>query len=174
AYRFARIAKFVVGWASHLYYWVYPGLMVGVTAVVLGYVVGQLWPETFSANVPSPLFMFAFCAVMSYGVAYICFRGVSGTRAVNAAINVIQISALIVFSVIAIGYRMNHPEGSMGLTLDANGNPAPAVVSYAQPIQNVPDPSNNNAPVTKFMYHGSASSVVAPHAFSYVVIQACI
>src|SRR6202049_2565606 len=24
AYKFARIAKFVVGWASHLYYWIYP------------------------------------------------------------------------------------------------------------------------------------------------------
>ena len=24
AYRFARIAKFIIGWASHLYYWVYP------------------------------------------------------------------------------------------------------------------------------------------------------
>src|SRR6202045_4608752 len=34
AFKFARVAKFVVGWASHLYYWVYPGLMVGVTALV--------------------------------------------------------------------------------------------------------------------------------------------
>src|ERR1700759_4732781 len=33
AYRFARLAKFITGWASHLYYWVYPGLMVGVTAL---------------------------------------------------------------------------------------------------------------------------------------------
>ena len=31
---FARIAKFTVGWASHLYYWGYPGLMVGVTASI--------------------------------------------------------------------------------------------------------------------------------------------
>src|SRR5206468_12397378 len=36
------------------------------------------------------------------------------------------------------------------------------------------DPNNNNAPVTKFQYHSTAGSVVAPHAFSYVVIQACI
>src|SRR5437764_334893 len=25
AYKFARVAKFIMGWASHLYYWVYPG-----------------------------------------------------------------------------------------------------------------------------------------------------
>src|SRR6476620_11476238 len=51
--RFARVAKFTVGWASHLYYWGYPGLMVGVTALVSGYVMGQIWPATFSAAVPS-------------------------------------------------------------------------------------------------------------------------
>ena len=34
AYRFARIAKFVTGWASHLYYWVYPGVMVATIGVM--------------------------------------------------------------------------------------------------------------------------------------------
>src|SRR5512135_598993 len=57
AYRFARLAKFIVGWASHLYYWVYPGVMVGVTGLVAGYLLGQLFPSTFNAAVPSPLFM---------------------------------------------------------------------------------------------------------------------
>ncbi len=28
AFRWARIYKFMVGWASHLYYWIYPGVMV--------------------------------------------------------------------------------------------------------------------------------------------------
>ncbi len=103
--KFARMAKFTVGWASHLYYWGYPGLMVGVTALVVGYVVGQIWPDTFNAAVPSPLFMMLFCIVFPFGVGYIAYRGVSGTTAVNAAVNVVQISALVVFSVMAIGYR---------------------------------------------------------------------
>src|SRR5215813_8872472 len=120
AFKFARIAKFIVGWASHLYYWVYPGLMVGVTALVVGYVLGQLWPDTFSATVPSPLFMIVFCPLFAFGVAAICYRGVSGTTAVNAAINAVQITALVVFSIIAIGYRLNHPQGSVGITLDPN------------------------------------------------------
>src|SRR6266513_6026384 len=60
AYRFARIATFVTGWASHLYYWVYPGLMVGVTALVVGYMVGSIWPDTFNPAVPSPVFMIVF------------------------------------------------------------------------------------------------------------------
>jgi basic amino acid/polyamine antiporter, APA family len=204
AYKFARIAKFIVGWASHLYYWVYPGLMVGVTSLVVGYVLGQLWPEVFNASVPSPLFMIVFCPIFAFGVAYICFRGVSGTTAVNAAINVIQIAALVTFSLIAIGYRLNHPQGSVGITLDPSGAPITKVVatdkdgapvkdaqgnfvfaktpdgkdqdftvSYSEPLQTTTD-ANTKESVTKFQYHGGATSVVSPHSFSYVVIQACI
>ena len=52
--------------------------------------------------------MIGFCVLFAFGVAYIAYRGVNGTTGVNVAINVIQISALLVFSVIAIGYRMSH------------------------------------------------------------------
>src|SRR6476659_2089041 len=86
AYKFARIAKFITGWASHLYYWVYPGCMVGVTAILSGYLLNQFFPDTFSGSFNSPLFMFLFCFAFALGVAYIAFRGVSGTTAVNMAI----------------------------------------------------------------------------------------
>src|SRR5690349_13503109 len=65
AYRFARVAKFFTGWASHLYYWVYPGCMVGVTAILGGYLASQLWPNTFSGVYNSPLLMFLFCIVFA-------------------------------------------------------------------------------------------------------------
>src|SRR5271155_730657 len=117
AYKFARVIKFFTGWASHLYYWVYPGLMVGVTAILAGYLANQFWPDTFSATYNSPLFMWIFCAVFSLMVGYIAFRGVNGTTAVNMAINIIQISALIIFTVIAIAFRVQHPEGSTGYQL---------------------------------------------------------
>ena len=120
AYRFARVAKFFTGWASHLYYWVYPGCMVGVTAILIGYLASQLWPNTFSGVYNSPLLMFLFCIVFAIGVGYIAFRGVNGSTGVNVAINIIQISALIVFSIIAIGYRASHPEGAKAIHL-SNG-----------------------------------------------------
>ena len=129
AYKFARIAKFMVGWASHLYYWAYPGLMVGTTALLAGYMIGSIWPDTFNNAIPSPLFMIIFCPIFSFGVAYICFRGVTGTTAVNTAINVIQITALVVFSVMAIGYRASHPQGAAGITLDPNGSPITTVIA---------------------------------------------
>ncbi|HLX69997.1 MAG TPA: APC family permease [Verrucomicrobiae bacterium] len=134
AYKFARIAKFFTGWASHLYYWVYPGCMVGVTAILGGYLLNQLFPNTFSSSYNSPLFMFLFCIIFAFGVAYIAFRGVGGTTGVNAAINVIQISALIVFSVIAIAYRLNHSQGSVGWHL-SNG----IAVTYNVDSVNVTD-----------------------------------
>src|SRR5262245_21227093 len=205
AYKFARVAKFIVGWASHLYYWVYPGLMVGVTALVVGYMVGSIWPDTFNAAVPSPLFMIVFCPIFAFGVAYIGYRGVSGTTAVNTAINVIQISALVVFSVIAVGYRLNHPQGSVGITLDPNGAPITKVIAtdkdgkpvkdaqgnfvvaktpdgkeqdftvdYSMPLQKGPSADDPKVMVDQFQYHGSAASVVSPHNFNYMFIQACI
>ena len=207
AFRFARVVKFFTGWASHLYYWVYPGCMVGVTALLVGYLSGYLFPDTFSGVYNSPLEMYLFCIVFALGVAYIAYRGVGGTTAVNAAINVIQITALIVFSVMAIGYRMQHPEGSRGWTLDPGGNPInvvlktddkgvpikdakgdyvadknpdgtdkPFLVSYAPEgaMPTVPDPADPKSKITQFQYHTSAKSVIQPHAFSYMVIQACI
>src|SRR5580704_3125308 len=99
AFKFARIAKFVTGWASHLYYWVYPGCMVGVTAILAGYLASIFWPDTFSGSYNSPLFMILFCIVFALGVAYIAYRGVTGTTGVNTAINVIQITALIIFAI---------------------------------------------------------------------------
>ena len=32
--QWARIAKFIVGWISHLYYWIYPGIMVAFSATL--------------------------------------------------------------------------------------------------------------------------------------------
>jgi amino acid transporter len=212
AFRFARIAKFIVGWASHLYYWVYPGVMVTVTALLVGYLAGQLFPSVFNAAVPSPVLMILFCIVFPLFVGWIAYSGVNASTAVNLAINVIQISALIVFTVIAIAYRVNHVEGSKGITLDPNGTPVSKVIatattkddkgvettapvkdkdgnfvfeknadgtekdytlSYAadKAVDKGADPKN---PTDTFQFHPNAVSVIAPHGFSFIFVQACI
>ncbi len=234
AYKFARIAKFITGWASHLYYWVYPGVMVGVTAILGGYLLNQFWPDTFSGTYNSPLFMVLFCIVFALSVAYIAYRGVTGTTAVNVVINIVQISALLVFSVIAIGYRVQHPQGSTGYHLsngvavnyqvaqvvqkDDKGNPVPVLDANGKPTldkdnkpvytmvdatdekTSMPVPADKDgkavadpklaAPFTvdyvdgaitkddkgnpTFNYHKNAASVVAPHGFNFIFIQAAI
>ena len=69
-----------------------------VTAMLVGYLSGYLFPNTFSGVYNSPLEMYGFCIIFAIGVSYIAYRGVNGSTAVNIAINVIQITALVVRS----------------------------------------------------------------------------
>ncbi len=140
AYKWARIYKFMVGWASHLYYWVYPGVMVCVTSIFIGYIAGQLFPTKFNEAEGSPLLMILFCAIFAFGVAYIAYRGVVGATAVNVTLNIIQITALIIFSCMAITHRLHVKEGDPDWTLDSNGVP----VQYVQDtVPNmIPDPKD--------------------------------
>jgi basic amino acid/polyamine antiporter, APA family len=156
AYRFARIAKFVIGWASHLYYWVYPGVMVATMGVMIGYIVGSIAPSGMNASVPGPVFMALIAIIFSYVVAYIAFQGVTGSTNVNIAINGIQIVALLFFSALAISYRLGHPAGSTGLALDGTTK----TLSYA---------FNGNAPA-----HPNAISVILPHNFNWLMLQATV
>ena len=137
-------------------------------------------------------------------------------------INIVQISALLVFSVMAIAYRLQHPDGSKGFQLvngtpvdyvvaqeqvvedgkpkvDADkhpvlqnkidektgdpvpemkdGKPVPFVLSYAPDQAVTMEPADADHPkelTQHFKFHASAGSVVAPHGFSYMFIQACI
>jgi len=202
AWRYARLSKFIVGWGSHLYYWVYPGVMVGVMGVLCGYLVGTLWPNVMSASTPGPLFMMLVAVVFSFVVAYIASRGVNGSTAVNVAINVIQISALVVFSVLALGYRMNHPPGSIAYQFDSASSEAYTYEFLTQPVtangqttdtivrdaNGVPKPKLDAAgkPVPfrisypekddkgNFLSHPTASSVPAPHNWGWVFVQATV
>jgi amino acid transporter len=107
----------------------------------------------------------------------------------------------------AIAYRVQHPEGSRGFTLDPDGKPIdvvlkvdakgtpikdaagnyvvdknadgtdkPFTLTYApdSAMSTAPDPANPKQNITSFQYHPDAKSVVSPHAFSYIIIQACI
>ena len=202
AWPYARISKFIVGWGSHLYYWIYPGVMVGVMGVLVGYLTGTIWPSFMSASNPGPMFMMAVAIAFSFAIAYIAHRGVNGSTSVNVAINVIQISALLVFSVMALGYRMNHPVGSQAYQFDStsgdaytyefatekqmvNGQATDAIVRDSA---GVPKPKVDAAgkPVPfqiaypekdekgNFLSHPKASSVTGMHNFGWMFVQATI
>jgi basic amino acid/polyamine antiporter, APA family len=202
AWPYARLAKFIVGWGSHLYYWIYPGVMVGVIGVISGYLVGTLWPNFMSASNPGPMFMMAVAVFFSFAVAYIAYRGVNGSTSVNIAINVIQISALLVFTVIALGYRMNHPPGSVALQFDsqtsaaynyefattttmvngqatdtivrdANGVPQPKLDSAGKPVPyHISYPEKDSSGA--FVSHPTPGSVIRMHNFGWMFVQATI
>jgi basic amino acid/polyamine antiporter, APA family len=202
AWPFARLSKFIVGWGSHLYYWIYPGVMVGVMGILCGYLVGTLWPSFMSASNPGPMFMMAVAIATSFGVAYIAYRGVNGSTAVNIAINVVQISALLVFSVMALGYRMNHPPGTEAwqfdsmsgdaytyefatekqtvngqstdvIVRDAAGVPKPKLDAAGKPVPfKIAYPERDEK--GNFQSHPSAGSVVGIHNMGWLLVQATI
>jgi amino acid transporter len=202
AWRYARLSKFIVGWGSHLYYWIYPGVMVGVMGILCGYLVGTLWPNLMSASNPGIVFMMLVAVAFSFVVAYIASRGVTGSTAVNVAINVIQISALVVFAVVALGYRANHPPGSIAYQFDSTSGDAYTYEFQTQPVtaggqttdtivrdaSGVPKPKlDADGKVVpfriaypekddkgNFLSHGSASSVVSPHNFGWMFVQATV
>jgi amino acid transporter len=108
-FRFARLSKFVVGWASHLYYWVYPGVMVGFMGILITYLV-QSFAPSFGTGPGAPFEFIAVCVVFAAIVGTIAYIGVTSSTLAAIIINVIQILALLVFSVVAIVFRITHPE----------------------------------------------------------------
>jgi APA family basic amino acid/polyamine antiporter len=196
AFKYARVAKFIVGWGSHLYYWVYPGVMVATTGIFVGYVIGFFYPSFISASNPGPVFMGLIAIVFSFFVAWIAQKGAGASTAVNMAINVIQISALLVFSVLALQYRASHPTGAAAFNYDgqslatytfqfatnpkdgsiirdASGVPQPQLDKAGKPVPFTVDyPAADST--GNILTHTSATSVVSPHKFSWVFIQATV
>ena len=103
-YKFARLAKFIVGWVSHLYYWIYPGIMVAFTGVLVVYIVGL-----FGITLSTP-FEVVVALIFAALTGAIAFRGISGSTMTAVVINVIQLTALVVFSLLALLYRFTHPD----------------------------------------------------------------
>jgi amino acid transporter len=256
-----RIIKFTVGWVSYLYYWVYAGVMVAVLAIVAGFMLGQILPDTFNASEPSALLMGLFCVALAFIIPILAIQKIRVSTSLNLGINFIQIAALVVFSVLAIGHRLKVHQGDPAWTLDSAGNPTQfvqdtipdptrAIPDLQNPARMIQDPtalmpkvSPSGAPVwvyvacnargsvvngpdgnplvvptdangnvlplpaaavqagaatakpqvntidyskqnafgtdsatgqKSFNWHPTAGSVVAPHALSYVIIQACI
>ena len=129
-------------------------------------------------------------------MAWIAQKGAGASTAVNLAINVIQISALLVFSVLALGYRANHPTGAPAfnydgqslatytyqfatnakdgsIVRDASGVPQPQLDKAGKPVPFTIDYPEKDAS-GNILTHPTAKSVVSPHNFSWVFIQATV
>ena len=202
AWKYARISKFIVGWGSHLYYWIYPGVMVGVTGVIIGYLTGTLWPGFMSASNPGPVFMMIVAVSFSFFIAWIANKGVNGSTSVNIAINAIQISALLVFAVLAYSYRTTHTAGTPGwqfdsgsgeaytyefqtekvtanglttdsIVRDSAGVPKPLLDSAGKPVLfKIAYPEKDEK--GNFLTHKEPSSVTGVHNWAWAFIQATV
>ncbi len=115
----------------------------------------------------------------------------------------IQISALLVFSVMAIGYRMNHPPGSIAyqfdsstseaytyqfqtekklvegkpadvIVRDAAGVPKPVLDAAGKPVPFRIDYTEKDAASGNFLAHPNAASVIGVHNFGWMFVQATV
>src|SRR5262249_2291523 len=103
-HRWARLAKLLTGWSAHLYYWVYPGVMVAMTATLLGYIYTQVTGGTLSTPV-----LIVICATFAAIVGFIAWRGITGSTVTAFMVNLIQLVTLVFFSILAIWYRWSNP-----------------------------------------------------------------
>ena len=99
----ARNAKFIVGWLSHLYYWVYPGVMVGMMGFFITYILSTV------GIVISPLTEVAIVVAFAVLVGLIAFRGINGSTKTNLMINIAQIAMLVGVTGVALAYRFINP-----------------------------------------------------------------
>jgi APA family basic amino acid/polyamine antiporter len=203
AFKYARLSKFIVGWGSHLYYWIYPGVMTGVTGVVFGYLVGTLWPSFMSASNPGPLFMMLVAVIFSFAVAWIAHRGVAGSTNASIAINVIQITALLIFAVMAFSFRSSHPAGTPSWQFDSMSGDAYTYEFLTEKVSDGKGGSTDNVVRDKdgvpkpkldaagkpvlfmvaypekddkgvFLSHPNAASVVGVHNWGFAFVQATV
>ncbi|MGD0330424.1 MAG: APC family permease [Nitrososphaeria archaeon] len=101
--RSARNAKFAVGWLSHLYYWVYPGVMVAFMAVLLSWVL-----QTLGFAV-SPFAQIAIAFAFATVTGYIAYRGIQGSTKTNLLLNIVQLTMLVGVTIMALAYRFLNP-----------------------------------------------------------------
>ena len=156
-FRFARIAKFVLGWGSHLYYWVYPGAMAATIGIMIGYIVGIFFPDTINSGTPGPVFMALVAIIAAFGISYIAYRGVQASTVDKL-------------------HDQRHPDhGADYFHCDWRSR-------IASGIQRAPWDWRSTAPGRCFITLSAetlqriptAWSVVAPHGFNSVMLQATI
>ncbi len=147
-HKWARISKLITGWAAHLFYWVYPGIMVTFMAVLISYIAGlfgatdHTGPNGTGGDPGLPLMVKILVAI---GFAILCgaiaSRGINGSTMTSLIVNVIQLITLVFFSILAIWYRVSNPQ---------------------------------NAVFTSPIGHTSAASILLPHSMTGVLFQSTI
>jgi amino acid transporter len=100
-----RLAKLITAWSAHLFYWVYPGVMVAMMAMLIGYIYTQFTGKTFT----NPELV-GIGGVFTFVCAYAAYRGITGSTLISLWINGIQLVSLVAFSLLAIFYRIGNPQ----------------------------------------------------------------
>lgn len=99
----ARFAKFLTGWASHLYYWVYPGVMVAFMGTLADSSLRQFGYQ------PTAFGQILLAGSFAAFVGFLALRGITGSTVSSVVLNTLQLITLGLFSVLAIVFRGVNP-----------------------------------------------------------------
>src|SRR6266508_2271378 len=121
--------------------------MVTFMSVLVSYIAGLFGATDGNGNAGLPLAVNIGVAVVFALIGgYIAVRGINGSTMTNLVINVIQLTSLVVFSALAIVYRLRNPDGA-------------AFGALADGTQ---------------IGHATASSILIPHSLGSVLFQSTI
>ena len=87
----ARIAKFATGWSAHLYYWIYPGVMVAFMGILADYLL------RYSGYHPTVYGEALLAASFAAFIGFLALRGITGTTTTSVVLNTIQLTTLVIF-----------------------------------------------------------------------------
>jgi APA family basic amino acid/polyamine antiporter len=122
--KMGRFAKFATGWAAHLYYWVYPGVMVAFMGILVDYLLRQM------GYLPTPFGQILLAMAFSAFIGFLALRGITGTTTSSIVLNTVQLITLTFFSILAIFFRFINP---LNLSASEWMSPAIADVFSADP-----------------------------------------
>ncbi|MBN2085996.1 MAG: APC family permease [Anaerolineales bacterium] len=100
-----RAAKKVTGWAAHLYYWVYPGVLV---AFLTSLIVSLLEQFGVDVLIPGRIILAGMIVVLA---AMLTGRGISGSSFSAVVVNLLQMLALAAVCGFALLFRWQNPLG---------------------------------------------------------------
>jgi amino acid transporter len=101
----ARLAKFATGWAAHLYYWIYPGVLIAFMGILTDYLL------RYFGSSPTVYGEALLAASFAAFIGFLALRGITGTTISSVVLNTIQLTMLIIFGALAITLRLLNPAG---------------------------------------------------------------
>lgn len=99
----ARLVKFATGWTAHLYYWVYPGVLIAFLGILADYLL------RYFGNSPTVYGEALIAASFAAFIGFLALRGITGTTTTSVVLNTIQLTTLVIFGVLAIAFRLINP-----------------------------------------------------------------
>ncbi|HME55890.1 MAG TPA: APC family permease [Candidatus Lokiarchaeia archaeon] len=122
--RTIRFTKFTIGWLSHLYYWVYPGVMVAFMAVLITFIL-----QAFGFNI-SPLMQVGIAVAFAVFIGIVAYRGINTSTRINILLNIVQWGMIAGTTIMALMYLFLNPQGVTFLMPSSSDIIAPHNISH--------------------------------------------